>query len=215
MPRTSSPWAMPDQVGWCDISAVHWVIAKTKTRSKKSSSGVTRSPSRSVVPSRDPPVASLAAIAAIFSSGGGGLGVFGVVLGQQALLLVPLGEGEEDEGGTEQDRDDAGAVGPGVALQEGDLGRGDDLFAVARILAGEVGGAGEGLGQLAFDVFGDLGRFARGGDRGAGRGRVAGGEQGAEDRLHDRAAEVALQVRRPGGHASAGDRHRAGQRMRG
>ncbi len=38
----------------------------------------------------------------------GRLGVFGVVLGEQPLLLVALGEGEEDERGAEQDRDDAG-----------------------------------------------------------------------------------------------------------
>src|SRR6201999_4309997 len=35
-PSTSSPCASPDQVGWCDISEVHSVIARTKTRSKKS-----------------------------------------------------------------------------------------------------------------------------------------------------------------------------------
>src|SRR6185295_3424035 len=158
MPSTSSPWARPDQVGWWAISAVHWVIASTKTRSKKSSSGVTRSPSRRVAPSREPPVASLAAIAAILSSGGGRPGVFGVVALEQRLLLVPLGEEEEDERGAEQDGGDTCGVGELVALQEGGLGGGDDLFAVAGVLRGEVGGAGEGLGQLAFDVLGDLGR---------------------------------------------------------
>ena len=40
------PWAIPSQVGLSTISVVHWVSASTKTRSKKSSSGVTRSPSR-------------------------------------------------------------------------------------------------------------------------------------------------------------------------
>ena len=35
--------------GRSDISCVHWVIASTKTRSKNSSSGITRSPSRSTV----------------------------------------------------------------------------------------------------------------------------------------------------------------------
>ena len=40
------PWPSPVQVGWSDISCVHWVIASTKTRSKKSSSGVTCSDSR-------------------------------------------------------------------------------------------------------------------------------------------------------------------------
>ena len=45
-PRTSRPLASPAQVGSSAISAVHCVIARTKTRSKKSSSGVTRSVSR-------------------------------------------------------------------------------------------------------------------------------------------------------------------------
>ena len=50
-----------------------------------------------------------------------------------------------------------GGVGPLVALQEGGLGGGDDLFGCScGYCCGEVGGAGEGLGQLAFDVFGDL-----------------------------------------------------------
>ena len=40
------PSASPDQVGLSAISAVHWVSARTKTRSKKSSRGSTRSPSR-------------------------------------------------------------------------------------------------------------------------------------------------------------------------
>src|SRR3954454_19020765 len=37
---------MPDHVGSAAMSAVHCVRARTKTRSKKSSSGVTVSPSR-------------------------------------------------------------------------------------------------------------------------------------------------------------------------
>ncbi len=36
------PCPRPSQVGFSDISAVTWVRAKTKTRSKKSSSGATR-----------------------------------------------------------------------------------------------------------------------------------------------------------------------------
>ena len=44
-PSTSTPWARPSQVGLSAMSAVHWVSARTKTRSKKSSSGITRSPS--------------------------------------------------------------------------------------------------------------------------------------------------------------------------
>src|SRR4029077_3105901 len=70
--------------------------------------------------------------AAIHSGGDVGLVVFGAVLGQQRFLPVLLREGEEDKRRAEQDRDDAGGVGPGVALQEGGLGGGDDLFAVAR-----------------------------------------------------------------------------------
>src|SRR5262245_724391 len=45
-PRTSNPFARPAQVGSLDISDVHWVSANTKTRSKKSSSGVTCSLAR-------------------------------------------------------------------------------------------------------------------------------------------------------------------------
>src|SRR4051812_24506766 len=43
---------MPAHVGSCAISAVHWVMARTKTRSKNSSSGATRSPSRSTAAKR-------------------------------------------------------------------------------------------------------------------------------------------------------------------
>src|SRR3954452_17807933 len=43
---------MPAQVGSCAISAVHWVMARTKTRSKNNSSGATRSPSRSTAANR-------------------------------------------------------------------------------------------------------------------------------------------------------------------
>src|SRR6476619_2639697 len=43
---------MPDQLGWAAISAVHCVKASTNTRSKKSSSGLTVSRSRSSTPSR-------------------------------------------------------------------------------------------------------------------------------------------------------------------
>src|SRR3712207_8865095 len=46
-PSTSRPRASPAQVGEAAISAVHWVIASTNTRSKNSSRGVTRSSSRS------------------------------------------------------------------------------------------------------------------------------------------------------------------------
>jgi hypothetical protein len=48
----SSACASPSQVGTAAISAVHWVSASTKTRSKNSSSGVTLSSSRSTGLSR-------------------------------------------------------------------------------------------------------------------------------------------------------------------
>ncbi len=48
IPSISSPLASPSQVGSAAISAVHWVSARTKTRSKKSSSGVTLASSRIV-----------------------------------------------------------------------------------------------------------------------------------------------------------------------
>src|SRR4051812_8939808 len=110
MPSTNSPWTSPDQVGWCAISAVHWVKASTMTRSKKSSSGVTCSRSRRVAP----------------SLGWRCSGILGVIALEQPLLLVPPREEEVDQAGSEQDRDDAGRVGELVALQKGRLGGGDD-----------------------------------------------------------------------------------------
>src|ERR671915_1141185 len=47
-----SAWASPSQVGTSAISAVHWVSASTKTRSKKSSSGLTRSSERNTAVTR-------------------------------------------------------------------------------------------------------------------------------------------------------------------
>src|SRR3954453_3710588 len=135
MPSTSGPWASPDQVGWWAINAVHCVNARTKTRSKKSSSGVTCSRSRRVAASRDWPAS----------------GIFGAVLLEQAPLFVVLGEEEEHERRAKRDRGDARGVGPLVSLEEGSLRGGDDLLAVARVLLGEVSGARERLGQLAFD----------------------------------------------------------------
>src|SRR6185295_9988454 len=40
--RIRSPWSRPIQVEWSARYPVTWVMAKTKTRSKNSSSGVTR-----------------------------------------------------------------------------------------------------------------------------------------------------------------------------
>ena len=48
-PSTSRPRARPSHVGSAAISAVHWVSTSTNTRSKKSSSGVTRSSERMTV----------------------------------------------------------------------------------------------------------------------------------------------------------------------
>src|SRR3954447_10664528 len=198
MPSTSRPWASPDQVGWCAISAVHCVNARTKTRSKKSSSGVTCSRSRRVAPSRGWPPS----------------GIFGAVSLEQTPLFVVLGEEEEHERRAERDRREARSVGPLVSMEEGCLRGGDDLFAVARVLLGEVGGARERLGQLAFDVFGDASLFRGGCDRSAGGCGVAGGEEGAKDRLHDCAAQVTLEVGGAGCHPGAPYRDRPGQRVR-
>src|SRR4029077_17799954 len=52
MPSTSRPLSIPSHVGVPAISAVHCVSASTNTRSKNSSSGVTRSPSRSTAEMR-------------------------------------------------------------------------------------------------------------------------------------------------------------------
>ena len=50
MPSTSIPLSIPSHVGVRAISVVHCVSARTNTRSKNSSSGVTRSPSRITAP---------------------------------------------------------------------------------------------------------------------------------------------------------------------
>ena len=50
----SIPRATPSQLGWSAISAVAWVSASTKTRSKNSSSGVTFSDERSLGVRRPP-----------------------------------------------------------------------------------------------------------------------------------------------------------------
>src|SRR4051794_34381232 len=105
MPSTSRPCTRPDQVGWWDINAVHWVIARTKTRSKKSSSGVTCSRSRRVASMRCCSCCSPSAI-------------LGFVLGQQSPLVIVLGKEEESERRADQDRDDPDRVGPVVALEE-------------------------------------------------------------------------------------------------
>ncbi len=52
IPSASSPLQSPSHVGSCAMSAVHCVSARTKTRSKNSSSGMTRPPVRSVADRR-------------------------------------------------------------------------------------------------------------------------------------------------------------------
>ena len=54
-PSTNIAWPTPAQLGRSTITAVHWVSASTKTRSKNSSSGVTCSPSRRTARIRDGP----------------------------------------------------------------------------------------------------------------------------------------------------------------
>jgi hypothetical protein len=61
-----------------------------------------------------------------------------VVAREQRPLVVLLREQEEDEQRAEDDRDDAGQVGPLVALEERLLGRRDDLGLVLRVALGGV-----------------------------------------------------------------------------
>ena len=68
--KTNSPCPSPSQVGLSTISAVHWVSARTKTRSKKSSSGITRSPSRITALSRRVGASTCASIAGMIANGG-------------------------------------------------------------------------------------------------------------------------------------------------
>jgi hypothetical protein len=70
-------------------------------------------------------------------------GVLDLVAGEQLLLLVLLREDEPDERGAEYDRDDAGRVGPLVALEERLLGRRRDLAGVLRVLLRDGFRAGE------------------------------------------------------------------------
>ena len=70
---------------------------------------------------------------------GSDIRVFCLVLGEQLLLFVHLGEYEEDEHCSEQDHNDPGEVSPLVARQERSLRRGCDLARVLRILLRDVG----------------------------------------------------------------------------
>ena len=63
----SIPFARPDHVGSAAMSAVHCVSARTKTRSKKSSSGVTVSSSRATAVRRRVREPASVLIPAIFS----------------------------------------------------------------------------------------------------------------------------------------------------
>src|SRR3954471_19208324 len=74
------PLASPAHVGSAAISAVHCVSARTKTRSKNSSSGVTRDSSRRTAVSPCERIGAVAATTRIFS-------------GRRAPLLEPRGHG--------------------------------------------------------------------------------------------------------------------------
>src|SRR5205823_3350063 len=56
----------------------------------------------------------------------GSAGVLGVIARKEVLLGPLVGEQEGDQGGPDQDSNDAGEVGPLVAVQEGRLGAVDD-----------------------------------------------------------------------------------------
>src|SRR4026209_687035 len=92
-----------------------------------------------------------------------------VVAGEKRLLLLPPREDEEDERRADQDRDQAGRVGPLVAVEEGLFRRGRDLAGVLRVLLSDGFGTGERLRELVLNAVGDM--VGRGGDR-RGRGRV-------------------------------------------
>ena len=80
-----------------------------------------------------------------------GLGrrVFRVVRGEQALLFLVLREAEVDDRRAAEDRDDAGQVGPLVALEERRLRGGRDLVGVLRVLLRDGLRAVERLRELA------------------------------------------------------------------
>src|SRR5215211_579969 len=85
---------MPSQVGSCAIKAVHCVIARTKTRSKKSSSGVTRSSSRRTGPRRAVRACVVAASTAPIISGGLGLRDLGLPEREAKEALPPASDVE-------------------------------------------------------------------------------------------------------------------------
>jgi hypothetical protein len=66
-----------------------------------------------------------------------------VVLGEQSLLVAPAAEERGDNDRPKYHRDDAGGVGPLVAVEEGGLRRGNDLLGVLRILFSQRRGARE------------------------------------------------------------------------
>ena len=132
------------------------------------------------------------------------LGVLSVVRGEQSLFFLMLREAEEDERRAEQDRDDAGRVGPLVAVEERRLRRRRDLVRVLRILlARSPRRSSNDFVSWLSTLVGDLSLSGDAGDRRRDRGGVAGCQQRTEDRLHDRAAQVALEVRRARRHPRA------------
>src|SRR5712691_4194206 len=76
---------------------------------------------------------------------GSDIRVLCLVLGEQLLLFVHLGEQEEDEHCSKQDHNDPGEVSPLVARQERSLRRVRDMARVLRILLRDVGRAAERL----------------------------------------------------------------------
>src|SRR4051794_30935110 len=130
-------WASDREVGRC--SSFPW------PRSRRSSTSAVVSPvrSRSVTATHVPRVPLLRPLHH------GGNGRSGAITGEQPLLVVAAGELPEDQEGAEHNGDDAGRIRPLVTLQEGRFGTGEDLVGLAGVLLGQVGGAGERLGQLS------------------------------------------------------------------
>src|SRR3954451_5168728 len=158
------PCANPSQVGWWNISAVHCVIARTKTRSKKSSSGITRSPSRSTGLSRGARVVVAVAIAP-HDGGSAGFTTVSRLIGERqrapgahspanlraALAVREAGGGSSTPGGAGVAPNLRGEIPGPVALLLG------DRLAGTAQLFGEVLELGEAIfhgqhGRLVIDV---------------------------------------------------------------
>src|SRR5205807_7818418 len=83
---------------------------------------------------------------------GSDIRVLCLVLGEQLLLFVHLGEEEEDEHCSEQDHHDPGEVSPLVARQERSLRRLRDMARVLWILLRDGGCAAERLLERLLDA---------------------------------------------------------------